>query len=69
MTSSFPNKCFATRVDFGFVGNEDRSNDNLFNILIVGVGCHAVAVTLFLFGMKPFRESVQHLEDWEAKNL
>ncbi len=40
-----------------------------YSILIVGVGCHSIAVPLFLFGMKPFRESVQHLKDWEANNL
>ncbi len=40
-----------------------------YSILIVGVGCHASAISLFLLGMKPFRESVQHLKDWEAKNL
>ena len=40
-----------------------------YSILIVGVGCHTVAITLFLLGMKPFRESVQRLKEWEAKNL
>ena len=40
-----------------------------YSILIVGVGCHTVGTCLFLLGRKPYRESVQHLKDWEAANL
>lgn len=46
-------------------------NDDMvrYSILIVGVGCHAIAIPTFIAGMKPFRESVKHLAEWEAKNL
>jgi hypothetical protein len=40
-----------------------------YSILIVGVGCHATAIALFSLGMKPFRESVERLKEWEAENL
>ena len=40
-----------------------------YSILIVGIGCHTVAIFLFLLGMKPFRQSVQYLKEWEEKNL
>lgn len=46
-------------------------DDNMvrYSILIVGIGCHATAMVVFLLGMKPFRESVQRLKEWEAENL
>jgi MFS family permease len=37
-----------------------------YSILIVGVGAHVIAVFAFWLGLKPYRESVERLEDWLA---
>jgi MFS family permease len=39
-----------------------------YSILIVGIGCHSLAIPLFWIGRKHFRESVEYLETWEAEN-
>ena len=40
-----------------------------YSILIVGVSCHAVAIPLFWYGRKHYRDSIEYLKDWEAENL
>jgi MFS family permease len=39
-----------------------------YSILIVGIGCHSLAIPLFWFGRKHFSESVEYLKNWEAEN-
>jgi len=39
-----------------------------YSILIVGIGCHSLAIPCFWFGRKHFRNSVEYLKKWEADN-
>lgn len=36
-----------------------------YSMVIVGVVCHVVGIAVFAMGQKPFRESVERLEDWK----
>ncbi len=40
-----------------------------YSILIVGFGGHILGIAAFALGLKPFRESLQRLKQWEEANL
>ncbi len=40
-----------------------------YSIIIVGVGAHAAAIVAFALGLKPYRESVARLEEWEREHV
>ena len=38
-------------------------------MIVVGVGAHVAAIAAFALGLRPYRESVERLKQWEKENV
>lgn len=39
------------------------------SMIVVGVGAHVAAIAAFALGLRPYRESVERLKQWEKENV
>lgn len=40
-----------------------------YSLVLVGGVAHVIAIAAFAYGLKPFRESVKRLKEWEKANI
>ncbi len=40
-----------------------------YSMIVVGVGAHVAAIVAFALGLRPYRESVLRLKEWERANV